>query len=354
VSGSGAATYSAPRASTALAVGPATGRVIRQTKARGVYQPGKSMLAFQTFICSPLTANVTQSVGYFDGNNGVFLKLQGMTPNFTRRSFVSGAAVDVDVPQSEWSLDPMDGTGPSGIVIDCGKPQILVSDFEWLGVGRVRIGFVVDGLPVYAHEFLNANREITSVYMSNPNLPMRWEIEATAPIAQAVQMEAICGALASEGGYDLTGLTASADGGTTGVAIASGATTELLAVRMRSGFTEFATAFIQALSAINTTSGAFRYQLILNPTATGAGTWSDVTGSIMESNSTRTITAGTGTVIASGFVSSNSNQVSLDARPVLTSGTTLAGVTDVYSLVITNINNQSETFFGSLTWREVY
>jgi hypothetical protein len=123
---------------------------------------------------------------------------------------------------------------------------------------------------------------------------------------------------------------------------------------MRSGFTEFATAFIQALSAINTTSGAFRYQLILNPTETGAGTWSNVTGSIMEKNSTRAITAGTGTVIASGFVSQSNNQVSLDARPVLTSGTTLAGVTDVYSLVITNLSVSAETFFGSLTWREVY
>lgn len=354
VTGSGAVSYTAARASTALTIGPAAGSVIRQTKARGIYQPAKSMLAFQTFICAPLQAGVVQSIGYFDHNNGIFLKVNGLTPNFSRRSYVSGAAIDVDVPQSEWNLDKLDGTGASGITIDCAKPQILVADFEWLGVGRVRIGFVVDGLPVYAHEFLNANADLTAVYMSNPNLPLRWEISAAAAITGTATLEAICGSLASEGGYDLTGLTASADAGTTGNAIASGATEEILAVRLQAGFTEFATAFIQSLTAINTTSGAFRYQLVLNPTETAAGTWTAVPGSVMEANSTRTITPGTGTVIASGFVTADSSSINLDARPVLTSGTTLAGVTDVYSLVITNLSVQSETFFGSLTWREAY
>lgn len=354
VTGSGVATYNEDHAATALAIGPAAGSAIRQTKARAIYQPAKSMLAFQTFVCAPLQAGVVQKIGYFDTNNGILLKIDGLTPNFTRRSFVTGTPVDVDVPQSAWNLDKLDGTGSSGITINFAKPQILVTDFEWLGVGRVRIGFVVDGIPVYAHEFLNANRDLTTVYMSNPNLPLRWEISAAYAITGTATLEAICGSLASEGGYDLTGLTASADAGVTGNVIASTATEEILAIRLQAGFTEFATAFIQSLSAINTTSGAFRYQLILNPTETGAGTWVPVPGSVMESNSTRVVTANTGIVIASGFVNADSSSVTLDARPVLTSGTTLAGVTDIYSLVITNLSVQSETFYGSLTWREAY
>lgn len=354
VVGTGTATYTQNRASTYLRVAASGDKVTRQTKARAVYQPGKSLLLFQTFICAPLQANVRQEIGYFDEKNGVFLDIHGTACGFTRRSFVSGVAVDTTVLQADWNVDPFDGTGPSGITLEKDKPQILFADFEWLGVGRVRIGFVVDGIPRYAHEFLNANADLTAVYMSNPNLPLRWEIEATGTIAEPAQLEAICGTMASEGGYEITGLTSSADSGTTANAIASGGTEEVLAVRMQAGFTEFATFFIQTLSIINTTSGPFRWSLVLNPTETGAGAWSPVTNSVLEQNSTRVVTAGTGTVIATGYVAATSNQVTLDTRPVLTAGTTLAGVTDIYSLQITNLSVQSESFYAALTWREVF
>jgi len=354
VTGTGTATYTQNRASTYLRVAASGDKVIRQTKARAVYQPGKSLLLFQTFICAPLQVNLRQEIGYFDDKNGVFLDINGLNCAFTRRSFVSGAAVDTTVPQADWNIDPFDGTGLSGITLENGKPQILFADFEWLGVGRVRIGFVVDGIPRYAHEFLNANHDLTAVYMSNPNLPIRWEIEATGVIAQPAQLEAICGTMASEGGYEITGLTSSADSGTAANQIATGATEEILAVRMQPGFTEFATFFIQALSIINTTGGPFRWRLVLNPTETSEGAWSSVTNSVLERNSTRVVTANTGTVIATGYVAATSNQVTLDTRPVLTAGTTLAGVTDIYSLQITNLSGQSENFFGSLTWREVF
>jgi hypothetical protein len=354
VTGTGTATYTQNRASTYLRVAASGDKVIRQTKARAVYQPGKSLLLFQTFICAPLQANMRQEIGYFDDKNGVFLDVNGLNCGFTRRSFVSGVAVDTTVLQANWNIDPFDGTGPSGITLDKGKPQILFADFEWLGVGRVRIGFVVDGIPRYAHEFLNANRDLTAVYMTNPNLPIRWEIEATGAIAEPAQLEAICGTMASEGGYEITGLTSSADSGATANQIVSGGTEEVLAVRMQTGFTEFATFFIQALSIINTTSGPFRWRLVLNPTETSAGAWTSVTNSVLERNSTRVVTANTGTVIATGYVAATSNQVTLDTRPVLTAGTTLAGVTDIYSLQITNLSVQSEDFYGSLTWREVF
>ncbi len=352
--GTATATYTEDRASTYLKVAASGDKATRQTKARAVYQPGKSLLMFQTFICAPQQANLEQRIGYFDDSNGIFLHINGTACGFTRRSFVSGSAVDVTVPQASWNVDRLDGTGPSGITLDRTKPQILVADFEWLGVGRVRIGFVVNGLPVYAHEFLNANADLTSVYMSNPNLPLRWEIEATGAIAGTPQLEAICGTVASEGGYEITGLTSSADSGLVANAIASGANEEVLAVRMQPDFTEFATFFIQALSIINTTSGPFRWRLVLNPTETAAGTWVDVAGSILEQNISRTVTADTGTVIATGYVAATSNQITLDARPVLTAGTTLAGVTDIFSLQISNLSVQSESFYGSLTWREVF
>jgi hypothetical protein len=73
----------------------------------------------------------------------------------------------------------------------------------------------------------------------------------------------------------------------------------------------------------------------------------------MEQNTTRTVTADTGVVLDSGYVAATVNSVEIDSRPVLTMGTTLAGVTDVVSLQIANIGNQSEDFFAAMTWREV-
>jgi hypothetical protein len=354
VAGSGAITYSSDRASTNLTVGAAAGSAIRQTKSRSIYQPGKSLLLFQTFILAAAQANLRQRAGYFDPKNGVFFELTGSTLNMVRRSYVSGAAVDTAVAQANWNMDKLNGTGASGKTLDITKPQILIADFEWLGVGRVRIGFVLDGIPVYCHEFLNANASLTSVYMSNPNLPVRWECEATAGITGTASLEAICASVNSEGGYDITGVTASTDTGGSANAIASGATEEILAIRMQSSFTEFATAFIQALTTINTTSGPFRWRLVQNPTQTGAGTWTAVASSVMEKNTTRTITPDTGVIVDEGYVTAQVNAAQVQSRPVLTFGTTLAGVTDVFSLQILNLSGQSEDFYGSLTWREIY
>jgi hypothetical protein len=353
LTGTGAAVYAADRASTTLTVGPAAGSVTRQTKVRAVYQPGKSLLVFQTFACGAPQPGVVQEIGYFDDDNGVFLRYDNDGPAFVIRSHLTGTPTERVVRQADWNLDPLDGHGPSAITIDCQKAQILVLDCEWLGVGRVRIGMVIDGIPVYAHQFLNANTTLSSVYMSNPNLPLRWRIEAADAITGTTSLEAICGTVASEGGYEITGVTASYDS-PVARSVAAGATAELVAIRLQSAFTPFATAFVQALSALNATGGNFRWRLVLNPTETGAGTWAAIPSTVMESNVTRTVTAGTGIVIASGFVSSASNQISVEARPVLTLGTTLAGVTDVLSLQVSNLAVNADDFYGALTWREVF
>jgi hypothetical protein len=356
VSGSGATTYTANRASTYLTVGSAIGTAIRQSKSRAVYQPGKSMLVFQTFVLAPAQTNLRQRVGLFDAKNGIFLQLDDSELSMNIRSFVTGSAVDLKAARSAWNMDKLDGTGSSGKTLDITKPQILIVDLEWLGVGRVRTGFVLDGCPYYVHEFLNANSTHTSVYMSNPNLPLRWEIEANGTVTGTPQLEAICGSANSEGGYEITGITASADMGTTVNAIAAGATEEILAIRTKSGFTEFSTAFIQQTSALAATSSNFLWRLVLNPTETGAGTWADVNanGSVMEKNVSRVVTPDTGLVIAAGYVSANQNSVTALDRPVLTFGTTLAGVADVFSLQVTNLSVSSESYLGGLTWREIF
>lgn len=352
VTGSGAVAYQINRSSTFLTVGPAAGTAVRQTKSRAIYQPGKSLLLFQTFDMPAAQANLRCRVGYFDPKNGVFIQRDGSSVSLVIRSYVTGAAVDTVIPQANWNVNTL-LSGPT--ILDLTKANIFMADLEWLGVGRVRCYFVIAGTPVLVHEFNHAN-SITNVYMSNPNLPMRWEIEATAGITGTATLESICGSMNSEGGYDITGVTASADMGGTVEQIPGGGFEEILAIRMRAAYTEFATAFLQAASALAASSSNYLWRIVLNPTATTPGTFQDVNtaASIMERSLDRVVTENTGLLIASGYVASTVNNISIDSKPVLTFGTTLAGVTDVLSLQVRNLGGGNEDYLGSLTWREVF
>jgi len=85
--------------------------------------------------------------------------------------------VDTRVPQNEWSIDPCDGTGPSGFVFDIHRIQMAYMDYSWYGAGKVRFGFKdQDGEVVYVHEFVH-NNKFTEAYMRSGNLPARYEVE---------------------------------------------------------------------------------------------------------------------------------------------------------------------------------
>lgn len=83
--------------------------------------------------------------------------------------------------------------------MDFTKAQFLLIDLEWLGIGRVRCGFVLDGTITYAHEFLQANVG-TIPYMRRPNLPVRYHIAATTSASGTNTLKQVCAAVMSEGG----------------------------------------------------------------------------------------------------------------------------------------------------------
>ena len=356
VSGSGAAVYDANLAATRLTVGTAVGTAVRQTKARGVYQPGKSMLSLQTFVMAPARSNLTQQVGYFDTQNGIFLRVSNNATSIVRRSFATGAVTEEVVPQSSWNVDKMDGTGISGINANLQLSQILAMDFEWLGVGRVRTGFVVNGQLYVAHQFLNTNN-LSSVYMSNPNLPVRWENYATGDIAGVANLDAICCALSSEGGYDISGIDMNVDSGNVGIAFAANQIKEVLAVRMRPEFTSYATAYLQGVM-LASTGGAvpFFWKVLLNPTAANVGTWTTVnTNSVLEYNINRAITPNTGTPIVGGVTNAAfATSTMLNERTVYSLGTDLAGTTDVLSLQMNSKAPTAQTVYVNMFMRELY
>lgn len=204
-SGTASAVPSGNAGLTDCSVGTASGDAVYRESSRVFsYQPGKSLQILTTFVMAPGKTNLRQRVGYFSTQNGVFLEQDGTTLRFRIRSYVTGSVQYDSVDQANWNVDPLDGSGVSTIDLDITKAQILFFDIEWLGVGSVRCGFVINGQFVLAHVFQHANI-IESTYMTTACLPIRLEIENTGITASSSLLKQICSTVISEGGYVLNG-----------------------------------------------------------------------------------------------------------------------------------------------------
>lgn len=182
-----------------------TASVQRETTKVFSYQPGKSLLVMNTFVMNTPKTNLRQRVGYFGVDNGIYFEVDGNTFSFVERSIVSGIVSETRIPQSSWDHDKLDGTGPSGYNLDVTKGQILWTDIEWLGLGTVRVGFIIDGNFVECHTFDHANL-VQSTYITTGSLPIRYEIANTGPTSGISTIKQICSTVISEGGYELRGL----------------------------------------------------------------------------------------------------------------------------------------------------
>jgi len=265
----GTVSHIAEQSSSALTVTTTSGsKVLRETKKVFPYQPGKSLQVMQTFVFAPPKTNLRQRAGYFSRQNGFYLEQDGNNIYFVKRSYTTGQVVETRIPQSQWNIDPLDGSGPSDIVLDLTKAQILFSEYEWLGVGSVRLGFAIDGYFIICHQFDHANH-IDSVYMTTATLPVRYEIENLGTTTSASTMKQVCISVISNGGYfksskTHTVLRSSATVGTSYY--------PLIAIRMASGRTD--SVIVPGLiNLFPTTADDFEWALIKNPTSVTGGSW---------------------------------------------------------------------------------
>jgi hypothetical protein len=196
----GTTTYNTAQGLMNLNVTTASGSSVRrQTTKVFSYQPGKSLLVMKTFVFAAPKANLNQKDGYYNAENGYYLEQDGLTTYFVERSAVSGAVTNTRVAQANWNVDPMDGTGPSGITLDISKAQILWMDLEWLGVGTVQMGFVINRTFYICHVWDHANL-ITSTYITTASLPLSCEITNTGATTSTSTLKQICSTVISEGG----------------------------------------------------------------------------------------------------------------------------------------------------------
>ena len=310
ITGTATATFSANEGLVNLTVGTASGdEIVRETYKVFAYQPGKSLLVMNTFVFGTAKANLRQRVGYYGENNGIYFERDGTTNYMVERSSVTGSVVNTRVAQSSWNVDKLDGTGPSGLTLDSSKAQILYMDIEWLGLGTVRTGFVIDGTFVPAHNFHHANL-VTTTYITTASLPLRYEMTNTAATASTSTLKQVCSTVISEGGYQLSGAQQ-----VIGTSIASPYTLTtasslypVISLRLKTARLD-AIAILTAASILGITNNAnYQWKIVKSGTTTG-GTWvSAGTNSSVEYNISGTSFAvGSGRVLASGYLQ-GSNQ----------------------------------------------
>lgn len=268
------------------------------------YQPGKSQLVLITFVMGAAAANVTRRVGLFSATNsgatvtpvnGIYLEQTGAsTVNLVRIN--AGTQADSTVAQASWNIDTFNGAGPSGVTLDLSKAQILVIDLQWLGVGRVRVGFDVAGKVYYAHEFLHAN-SVTDVYMQTATLPVRYELYTSGV---AATMKAICAAVVAEGGADdVSGYTFAQEfTGTAG----NGTRVHLGSIRPFLTFNSLGVRYpIIPLSfdSVVTGTNPVLFEVVFGATFSAGPTWA---GAAYSAYSGAEITTGAGTISTSPIV----------------------------------------------------
>jgi len=353
LTGSGTVTYTANKSTVNLNVTTASGdKVIRQSKRVMSYQPGKSLLNLNTFVMNAQESGLEQRVGMFDANNGVFFEDTGTVYQIVRRTYVTGSAVDNDVAQSSWNGDKLDGTGASGYDLDPTKATIMFADYEWLGMGAVRVGFVIDGSFIVAHTFKNAN-SLSTVYMQTANLPIRYEIETTGTISGAAVLQQVCSTTMIEGGYAPGGLRQSIGTASLGGVNLTTAGTyyNLATIRIKSS-RPYAVIVPIDIAASAISNSDFQIELRLNATPSTSFSYTSYSDNV-EYDLTGSTTITGGTVIGQAYLSgkgANNLQFAQDGFNFeYQLGQTIAGSSDTLTLCAKGGSN-GDDICGTLKW----
>lgn len=332
-------------------------QVLRETTKVFPYQPGKSLLVFNTFVMAPAQTNLRQRVGYFGTDNGVYLQLNNNTLSFVERSLVTGVPTETVVNQAAWNADKLDGTGPSGVILDITKAQILFADIEWLGEGTVRLGFIIDGIFIVCHRFNHANL-IASTYITTASLPLRYEITNTGITLNSSTLKQVCSTIISEGGYELRGaqlavgtpITAPTSLATAGVEY------PIVSIKLRSGYLD-AVVILTALSIMGVATGIYNWKVIAGGTTSGGAFVPASVDSAVEYNITGTSFAG-GRTLASGFLtSSTQSSVNLDILKEALFSFQLernSFTSTAYEItLVVSASTNTELIYASMDWEEI-
>jgi hypothetical protein len=337
-------------------------RALRQSRRYHPYVPGSTTLAFISFTFGAPKENLRQQAGLFDDSNGIFLRLDGETVSFVIRKGGTDSQV---VNQEDWNVDSFDGLGISKQTLDITKSQVLVIDYQWLSIGRVRIGFDINGQIFYGHYFEHAN-SITEPYMFQPSLPVRWEIVNVGETTSNSSLMCISFGVYTEGQDGETGFDQSISSGQTPITVST-SQIGLLAIRLKNNVnSQPMRAFARLKEWGVFTDTPIRYRvLLLNDSSVinGSPSWSSASPtSWVEYTTNFTLTSfePTNTVkIFDGFGSSGANKTlnvnssGLENRLAAVHQNYDSTDSQILAIVAVRLTNQDASAHASMQWIEV-
>lgn len=369
--------YSGSYSNSKLVV-TATGRgyYISQSRNYCAYQPGKSLLFLASGILYPGNNSYTTRIGYFDNEislansltvkNGIYFQHSQGTYSVNIKN-----STTTIINQSDWNIDKMDGTGPSGLNLNFTNTQLFVIDMEWLGVGRVRFGFYAYGRIQYCHQVINLNN-LTAPYTNSINLPICFSIHCDiATFFPANNFTQICATVISEGGYTPLGRPFSVSTGSpTSVQIAANTEEPILFLRGNTTNTNYyhqniiPTSFSMICSATN---DLILYKLVLFLAGTYTGidpAWENVNSDYSVAQYAPNLATGynstNGIVLDQGYfygrgTNSFNTLGEVFATQLLQITSDITGDSDILVLTATFVSQSGSTnVYGSLHWQELY
>lgn len=342
--------YDTPNSQVVMSGTGANSYVIRQTFNSAVYQPGKSQIFEMTFSNFQLETDVIKRVGYFDSTSGstysddfdgIFLESNGVTGLITFQIWKSGT-LTYSSDTSTWSSDIVDPT-----TLDWSKTQLLLCDFQWLGVGRVRLGLVLSGQTIYFDEFSGTDN-LTTVYMSSPNHPIRYELRTSGGSGS---LNMICGQVSMEGSLNQLVIPIGIVGPQSTITLSTvGTKYPFIGVKMNSGY-ENISLLLEQVNILNTSNDNYYCTVEIDPPINGsysftATSQSEVMKSICDGSQTIT---GSSEILAcfigEAGTSASSTFITLDSQ--VTPGKYISGEPQELWICITPLGANA-TFFGSL------
>ena len=351
----GATSVHQPNSSSVLlSVSTNADSVIRRTRRRAIYQPGKAFLCLMTGVLNNNNnaTSVTSRIGLYDDDGGFYFQYRAQTFELVKRSSVTGSLVETIVGQTSFNIDKVDGS--QGINVDLSKTIIFYLELQWLGVGTCTMGVVIKSKKYPIHSFYHSN--INSItYMETASLPVTYEISSTSGAGSMVQ---ICSSVISEGGFNPIGRQFSADRFRN--TRACGNTREpLLSIKLKSDSkslkcqvnvlnvncisTSNGNVLIEIYKIFDTAPGSF----LTGSNFTSAGTDSCIEYDINAND----ITITNAFKIGSSYMSNNNDSVQIDVKSSNSYLTSSNGVSDIIAIVGTAVNN-NENVVAAITWEE--
>jgi hypothetical protein len=335
--------------------------VARESKYVFNYQPGKSLLTMCTFVMNQAKSGLVQRVGYFGRENGYYIQLGSNTSPTTlfsnvyivERSNVLGTVSETLVAKQNWNGDKLDGTGASGLSLDITKSHIFYTDIEWLGVGSVRTGVVIDGTFINCHTFNHANF-IPYTYITTACLPVRYEITNRAATSGTSNLNQICSTVLSEGGYEPKEQLFCQLGPAGGKSVTTTTAVPLISIRLAPGRLDAIAVLKQLNVAVQTNNDLAQWTLILNGTLSGPTSWGAHADSTNVQVDTGSDAISGGRIIEVGFAQTGSLNTSLQASffEAQLGRNSFTGTSDIITLAAAECTANPVLFY-SLAWAEL-